>query len=299
MQMDPSTLPSQADLNSLYGAWNPLSYMRGFQNQDLQDQFRQQAYDANANTVQKGVLENLASEATLPYAGDTAAANLAGKQIANQSAGLDLASKQDLYQNNQDYLHKKLAREMSDEELTNQSNHFLQQFQQEAAVNGREAAMQKYGGVLDTLTGALASKAADRVQTKQLADAQNATHVKTAEIGANATLGSAGIHAGATVNAAQIGADERRYAAELKQNIANSLLRQIDNLQTDEYTKLNLKREIAQQLVPAYGGNIDLEALQQGLLRRQGDRGNGGVNPGTPKPQVSDDDLINKYLNKK
>jgi len=51
--MDSANLPSQTDLNSLYGAWNPMSYMQGFQNQSIADQFRQQAFQGNDLANQK------------------------------------------------------------------------------------------------------------------------------------------------------------------------------------------------------------------------------------------------------
>ena len=51
--MNSANLPTQADLTSLYGSWNPGAYMRGFENQSLADQFRQQAYAGNAQTLEE------------------------------------------------------------------------------------------------------------------------------------------------------------------------------------------------------------------------------------------------------
>jgi hypothetical protein len=49
--MNSANLPSQGDLNGLYGDWNPLSYMEGQKNQDLAAQFRDQAYTNNNQTI--------------------------------------------------------------------------------------------------------------------------------------------------------------------------------------------------------------------------------------------------------
>jgi len=56
--MEQANLPSQTDLNSLYGAWNPMSYMQGFQNQGLADQFRQQALESNQQANAQTALMN-------------------------------------------------------------------------------------------------------------------------------------------------------------------------------------------------------------------------------------------------
>lgn len=49
--MNSANLPTQADLNALYGDWNPMSYMEGQKNQDLAAQFRDQAYTNNNQTI--------------------------------------------------------------------------------------------------------------------------------------------------------------------------------------------------------------------------------------------------------
>ena len=63
---DQANLPSQADLNSLYGAWNPMSYIQGYQNQDLAAQFRDQAFQQQQNSTREGQLKNQQSEAMNP-----------------------------------------------------------------------------------------------------------------------------------------------------------------------------------------------------------------------------------------
>lgn len=50
--MNSANLPTQADLNAIYGDWNPWGRIQGLQNQELADQFRQQAFAGNAQTLE-------------------------------------------------------------------------------------------------------------------------------------------------------------------------------------------------------------------------------------------------------
>ena len=78
---DQANLPSQADLNSLYGAWNPMSYIQGYQNQDLAAQFREQSLQQQQNATKKGTLENTQAEAMNPML-------LEHQGLANTNQGL-------------------------------------------------------------------------------------------------------------------------------------------------------------------------------------------------------------------
>ena len=197
--MNAANLPTQADLNSLYGAWNPGAYMRGFENQGLADQFREQSFLGNNQTLesdqqkidQAKLMNPLLIESQRLGNEGTTLTNQ-GKIMTNQSSGLDLASKQDTHGERQQLLHKQLAREMSDEDLTAEGNRILKMYQK-AKLDGNEADTIKYGNVLDTLVGAVASKASDRVQKRNLteggwindqilADKRNAALLGAAEI---------------------------------------------------------------------------------------------------------------------
>ena len=174
--MNSANLPTQADLNSLYGSWNPGAYMRGFENQGLADQFREQSFLGNNQTLEsdqqkidqaKQINPLLVDSQRLANEGTTLTNQ--GKIITNQSSGLDLASKQGSYDDRQTLLHKQLAREMSDEDLTSEGNRILKMYQK-AKLEGNEADTIKYGDVLDTLVGAVASKASDRIQKRNLTE---------------------------------------------------------------------------------------------------------------------------------
>ena len=78
--MNSANLPTQADLNSLYGSWNPGAYMRGFENQGLADQFREQSYAGNAQT-----LESDQQKINKAYQMDPL--DIAGKQLSNEGLG--------------------------------------------------------------------------------------------------------------------------------------------------------------------------------------------------------------------
>lgn len=292
MQMDPSTLPSQSDLNSLMGAWNPMAYMQGNQNQDLQSQFRQQAYNANANTIDKGTLENQLSAATQPSDIQIKANTADQGQIKSQQDALALATAQDTQSDKQALLHKQLAREMSDEDLSTESNRILNLYQQ-AKLNNDVDGMDKYGSAMNTLTGAIASKAADRVQAQSLRELDKVTQ-----------MGVARIHAGATTDAATIAANSREavgaqhsaavvQAAQLKQGL-NAKLAQLEGMDQNNPDVARQTAKVRQDLASAnaaYSNAINLEALTGGAITRQG--------PNTPAaPNLSDDDLVNKYLKK-
>lgn len=197
--MDSANLPSQTDLNSLYGAWNPMAYMEGQKNQDLAAQFRNQAFDANNNTVTKGILENDQSAQMNPLLltqQDLTNTGLGlsntGKGISNKSAQLDLNSKTDAYDDTQKLLHSKLAREMSDEDITKEGNTYLKAYR-EATLNNRPEEADKYRQVLDTLVGAVASKAGDRVQGTSIEQAKGLFAENVARIHAKGMVDAAGL----------------------------------------------------------------------------------------------------------
>ena len=187
--LDSPNLPSQADLNGLYGDWSLSGALQGHANQDLASQFRDQAFQANNNSVAKGTMENQQSALMNPLLVDQQRGANAGRDITNASSGLDLASKQNVYQDKQSLLHKTLAREMSDEDLTNESNTYIQKYQK-AILSGNQDEAAKYKNVLDTLVGAATAKAADRVHGRDLAELRSLTDIavsrNTAESRVNA-----------------------------------------------------------------------------------------------------------------
>lgn len=265
MQMDSANLPSQADLNGLYGAWNPMSYMQGQQNQDLAGQFRQQAFDANNNTVQEGQLKNQQSAAMNPLLlqsqqlGNTSTdLGNQGKQIGNQSAGLDLASKQDAFGDKQSLLHSQLAREMSDEDLTTEGNKYLQLYQK-AKLAGDDDATQKYGSVLDTLVGTASAKAADRIQQRQLAELSTISKGQIAQGEQQTQRDIAGATIEGRSNVANIGAKAREDAAAMHMGLANEIRTEYAKPpgQRDMQKIQDLSR-LAQTLTPGWAGGAQV-----------------------------------------
>jgi hypothetical protein len=289
MQMDPSTLPSQTDLNSLMGSWNPMSYMQGFQNQDLANQFRQQSYQANANTVDKGTLENQLSAATQP-------SDIALKQqavdrgdIANQSAGLDLASKQDTYQDKQSLLHQQIARESSDEDLLTESNKIAAGLQQAKLKNDPDA-IDKYQNAMDTVVGAMASKAADRVQARQMGELKSITdlQLENRRAASNEAIAAGNVagrqsvadtHAQALVNAKMI-------SQSLGQTVA--YLDKITNRTPEQEQQLTQSRRDLATANAAVQNMVDLQRLTGGAVTRTGDRPDSASSGGSSNLSVED-----------
>ena len=186
------SIPTQQSLNDLYGADNFFSYQKGYENQQLADQFRQKAMQQADLANQKYTLENDRYGQLTPWEVQAKQGQVGEQNIKNQSAGLDLDAKQSTHEDNKKYLHAKIATALSDEELSQASNHYLQLYQQ-AKMNGDEANQIKYGGIMDTLTGAAATKAADRVQHRNLKEGDWINSENNARITAEGRMGAAEI----------------------------------------------------------------------------------------------------------
>lgn len=296
--IDSPNLPSQDSLNALYGAWNPMSYMQGQQNQDLASQFRSQAFDANNNSVLQGQLQNQQSAAMNPLLQQSQAlANTSvdtatqGKQIANQSAGLDLSSKQDLYDDSQKMLHAKLATEMSDEEYAKESNTYLEKLRQ-AQLSGNQADIQKYGSVVDTLVGVSAAKAAQQLQNRQLTQQKIAAGIQEAGIAANAGITEAGTHVAGQLGVAQMNNTTKEHVAELGKGLQGRAaeLGRMRDAETDPAKKAMLNSAYQEAVhnaavVGAYGSALTLNPYGVG---RGADFGSSTQAPAPDTPKAPD-----------
>lgn len=87
---DNAQMPSLADLQGIYGAWNPQAYLQAQENLGLGQQFQQQALQQQQNTTQKGTLENLFAEQNNPNKIQQQILENTGKQTSNEMAGLGL-----------------------------------------------------------------------------------------------------------------------------------------------------------------------------------------------------------------
>ena len=269
--LDSPNLQSPADLNSLYGDWSTLGAMQGHQNQDLASQFRQQAYQSNNNIIDKGTLENQQSALMNPLLLDQQRGVNAGRDITNASSGLDLASKQASYQDKQTLLFKTIARQISDEDLTSESNKYLQHYNQ-ALLAGDTATASKYKSVLDTLVGTAVAKAADRAQSTSQSNARNATAIQEAGINSASASNVAGIHAGAQIGVATLNDAERAKAAADKLTLQNAIRAEYDKPANQrDNAKIQALTHILQITAPAYGTAVNLPSLEQGKLRRNAD----------------------------
>ncbi len=79
--------PTQESLNSLYGDWNPLSYMKGYENQGLADQYRQQAIQQQQEATRKASLENQFTEQDNPNRIQERVLTNQGKVLSNEGQG--------------------------------------------------------------------------------------------------------------------------------------------------------------------------------------------------------------------
>jgi len=263
--MDSPNLSSQADLNSLYGAWNPMSYMQGQQNQDLANQFRQQAFQANNNDVTRGQLQNQQSVAMNPLLLDQQRSTNTGldlgnqgKAIGNQSSQLDLNSKQDMYGDTQKYLHTKLAREMSDEDLTTEGNKYLKLYQK-AKLDNNQDDIDKYGGVLDTLVGTASAKAADRIQSRQLTELGTMSKQNIANTEQQTQRDIAAGNVEGRTNVAGIGAKAKEDAAAMHMGISNEIRAEYAKPPAQrDMDKIQQLTKLAQTLTPGWAGGAQV-----------------------------------------
>lgn len=290
--LDSPNLQSPADLNSLYGDWSTLGAMQGHQNQDLAAQFRQQAYQANANDIDRTGLANTLTAATMPsdiqIKGNTANQG----QIKTQQDALGLASAQDAYSDKQALLHKTIARELSDEDLTTESNKYIKAYQL-AQLSGNRTEAEKYRSVLDTLVGAATAKAADRAQATSLGNRRIDAGITEAGISAGATTNAANIHVGGQIQAANIAEQAKIHAAEINQKLTSGLNAELQKPASDrDPDKVNSYIQALQLTSQGYGGLIDTR--QFGFDREANTPGHGA-----PGLSAADQALIDKHLPKK
>ena len=158
--MDTGNLPTQADLNSLMGSWNPMAYMQGFQNQDLANQFRQQAYQGNANTLQEQDMRNQHNMVLNPLLEQQQRDVNSGKQTSNVSSAIDLAHKQATDPETLALEREKLKTQLGDEKYYQLSQHILEQHM-ENVKSGDPAKIAETSPLLDLIggkSGTLANK---------------------------------------------------------------------------------------------------------------------------------------------
>jgi hypothetical protein len=286
--MDSSNLPSQADLNSLYGAWNPMSYMQGQQNQDLAAQFRDQAYKNNQNTVTEGALKNdqavqmnplLLAEKGLTNTG--LSLGNSGKAISNASAGIDLGQKQALAPDTLDAQREELRTRLGDAQYNNLSNTILRSHLDNIKSGDPEKIAQTEP-MLAFLNGSAGKNVAERTNTRGIAELNNSARLLENQATNRTNLEIAG----GAQSATRYGADAQERAKELQAQLHQQL--QNEALQAIKAMKLPPKEELAQiqrimQIAnPGYGTAVNLPALQDGRLRRNADGSQGDGSAANP-----------------
>ena len=291
--MDSANLPSQTDLNSLYGAWNPMSYIQGQQNQDLASQFRDQAYKANQNTVTEGALKNdqasqmnplLLAQQGLTNTGLDLGNNT--KAISNASAGIDLSHKAALAPDDLEVKRTNLQNQLGDEQY-NALSHTINMSLLKAMNTGDTASVAKLMPMVDFLAGPVGSKVSAAVRERQLGNKRIDAGITEAGIGANATTNAAGIHVGGQIGVATLNDAERAKAAADKLSLQNAIRAEYDKPPAQRDTnKIEALTRILQVTAPSYGTAVNLPALQKGKLMRNAD--------GTPAEGTADDPVVLK-----
>ena len=270
--MEQANLPTQQELSSLYGSWNPAGYMQGMQNQQLADQFRQQGLVSNDIANQTAAQTFNKNETMNPLLALHQQLTNTGQDLTNQKDQLGVDKTKALYDDNLAAERAKLKTMYSDEEMNQISNTLWKQHLANVK-SGDPTKIAETGNLLDLFTGS-AGKVADRVQNRNLNEfdqlmkdrmneRNNATQLQAAEIAANGRS-----------NVANIKALSAKEAQGWKMNLNQRLAYlnaqdQNDPKVQDEIARV---RNDLQQANAAYANALDLEKLNQGGLGRQGDR---------------------------
>ena len=276
--MDSANLPAQADLNSLYGAWNPMSYMQGQQNQDLASQFRDQAFKSNQNEITQGALKNEQSASMNPLLlaqQGLTNTNLdlgnQGKGISNASAGIDLGTKTALAPQDLENKRLGLQNQLGDEQYNNLSNQISMSYLKALHSGNADEAL-KLKPMVEFLSGPIGDKLAERSQKRDLAELQRITQLGVANTQAGSAATVAGINAGSRESVAGTHAAASIQAAQLKQSL-NQKLAQLETMDQSNPQVQQAMAQTRQDLATAnaaYANAIDLSKLQSGELGRQG-----------------------------
>lgn len=290
--MEQANIPTQEGLNALYGAWNPMAYMQGHQNQGLADQFRQQAFNRNALDtfkVQQGVEQ------------DSRMNPLLVEQQRGQNTKLGFENI--------------MTQRKNEREQANHQN-MLDADQRAAALKVSEDDMKKFEykvGELMRSPDRNDNDLAAILQQKLVAfQAERRKHQDAMALGKQTgEFGLQGdrIRAGATTEAARIGAASREEVARLNaerdaakaeaklatvkydaKQVEGEILRIPESQRTPEQKAILREATDRLNLRSASAMGIDMSSLSE-KLRTNADKASA--------PKLSDDDLIKQYLPKK
>jgi hypothetical protein len=307
--MNSANLPTQADLSSLYGSWNPMAVYKGLQNQDLAGQFRDQAFADNESTVRADQMKNDQAALVNPLLvqkqqSDNIYQDLinAGKTNTNTSEAIDLGNKQSLNGDKLAAERAKLKTLFSDEQLSQMSND-IWKAHVENIKSGDPTKIQETGSLLDLLGGP--SKAADRSQTRNLKEGDWLNSQILANIGAQSREGVAAMR-GAGKAPASWQSQFNKLPTSSKKDTAAAAIATGRNPYTGE--------ELSEDELAGFQATYDsaVKTLDAGNLARGQGQGiiagvdtSGKINLNNKRipssggaSKLSDDDLINKYLPK-
>jgi hypothetical protein len=121
--MDPTQLPSLADLTGAMGAWNPQAYLQAQQNLDLNQQFLQQGLQQKQQENEKINLQNQFDAANNPNKLQTTILDNTSKQNANVISGLGAERARANQQNLLDEDQRKAVINATDDEMKQFDQH--------------------------------------------------------------------------------------------------------------------------------------------------------------------------------
>jgi len=196
--MEQANIPKQEELNALYGSWNPGAYMRGFENQGLADQFRQQSFQANQQGIDKAQQEYNQNEVMNPLKVAQMTGTNEGQVNANVLSGLNV----ERAQANQGALMSEDLRahaiKMTDDDFKKTDQHI------ESLLRDPDPEKQRLGLKLQATTPVMLAEKRKYDQAMALQQEQSRSHLQGigAQTAAQERMNEANIAAGKYVKAA-------------------------------------------------------------------------------------------------
>ena len=169
--------PTQEGLNALYGSYNPMSYFRGYANQNLADQFRQQSMLQEQNTTKQGQQKIQHDEIFNPLLQQEKLLQNTGRGYENTTKQLQVERDQANQQNLLNEQQRKAAISMTDDEFKQMDQHI------EAELRSGDPARVKQALKLQSLTPTILAE--KRKHSYEMEKLQEQTRSHLAGIGMN------------------------------------------------------------------------------------------------------------------
>ena len=295
-------LPNMQDLSSQFGAWNPMTYLQASDNQDLARQFRDQSYQNAQINNRKGILDNELNTAKNPLEVDRMALANEGQGYKNRTGKLEAERGEANQQNVLSADQRAAALKMSDDDMKAFDYHVSD------LLRSPDPAQRKEGATLQTYLSSY------QLERRKAADDLLKTQTTAEAYKYRADNSLEGI---------KYRTDNQKLKGTLSFEQQLAKMKAADSLpQLNKVLKTGIDPDTGNELSPmarkGYQAMYDQAATQtDAAIAARANAGSMVLTPGqegkttlAPKqvpsvvpnkapPKLSDQDLINQYLNKK